>query len=561
MSGKQPPKFVRVVELAADAGAQAWHDPDDEPYIDVRREDGVRRTLRVRSRACRTWLSGLLYRAEGTALGGQAATDAVDLLAAMAVHDGPEREVYVRLGRHEGATYLDLGDEEWRAVRISPAGWEVVREPPVRFRRPQGLRPLPVPSRGGGGWEELRRILHVRSERDWILLVSWLVATLHPSGPYPILALHGEHGSAKSTTGRILRSFIDPSKASLRSPPRSDRDVVIAARNSHVIGLDNLSYIKDWLSDALCRIATGGGYSARELYTDGEEVVYSACRPILLTSIEGVATRGDLSDRTITVTLPKMREEERRPEDELRADVDAIRSALLGDLLTAAATGLRRLNQVEMDRLPRMADFARWVQACEPALPWEGGEFMEAYAAQRDEAVETAIEADPVAMELRDLYHDVGEWKGTATDLLAELDERRDDGPPPPNWPETPQGLGGKLTRAAPLLREDGIEVCKYRETDSSRTRIQHLHASAKTCPGCPAPSARRESSGGRPVENPGDSGKPDNPDNPDDVSSRRAAPDDRCPHCGEALDPATGMCDACTFGDDLTDHRDVETL
>lgn len=543
---KKKPKSARVLDLAADAGAKAWHDPDGEPYLDVRSDAGVRRTLRVRSRACRTWLSGLLYETEGTALGGQAATDAVDLLHAMAVHDGPEREVFVRTGHHEGVTYLDLGGPMWRAARVSPTGWELVREPPVRFRRPQGLRALPAPVQGGGGWEALRELLHVENRRDWVLIVSWLVGTLHPSGPYPILALHGEHGSAKSTTGRILRSFVDPSEAPLRSPPRSDRDVVIAARNSHIIGLDNLSYIKDWLSDALCRIATGGGYSARELYTDGEEVVYSATRPILLTSIEGVATRGDLSDRTITVTLPRMREEERRAERDLWADIEELRPIVLGELLTAAATGLRRLPDVSLDSLPRMADFARWVVACQPALPWDEGTFMEAYRQQREEAVETGIEADPVAVALRELFHDEGLWKGTATDLLATLDRRRDGGPPPPKWPETPQALGGRLTRAAPLLREDGIEVCKYRDTSSSRTRVQHLHSSEKRCPGCPPPSTRPNPSEGRPAENPGDTGDSDNPDNPDKEMQSRATSDNTCPECGRRVGPNADLCATC---------------
>lgn len=534
MSGKKkqkkPPKAVRALDLAAKAGAKAWRDADGEPYVDVRTEDGVRRTMKVRSRACRTWLSGLLYKAEGTALGGQAATDAVDLLHAMAVHDGPEREVFVRLAHHDGAMYLDLGDGLWRAVRVSPAGWEVVAEPPVRFRRPRGLRALPGPSRADGGWEELRRLLHIKRERDWILVVSWLVGTLHPSGPYPILALHGEHGSAKSTTGRILRSLVDPSEAPLRSPPRSDQDVVIAARNSHIIGLDNLSSIKDWLSDALCRIATGGGYSARQLYKDGDEVVYSDCRPILLTSIEGVATRGDLSDRTITVTLPQMSDEERRPERKLWADVFAMRPVLLGSLLTAATTGLRRLPVVGLEKLPRMADFARWISACEPALPWEEGQFLKAYAQQREEAVEVGIEADPVAVALRELVQDVGEWDGTATELLATLDDRRDAGPAPRDWPETPQGLGGKLARAAPLLREDGIEVCRYRETGSTRTRVTHLHSSENTCPGCPLSSTPQGSSENRPPETPGDDRDSDNQDKVDNSTQSRATSDDARP-------------------------------
>ena len=480
MSSDKPSKATRAIELVATSGAHLWHDPGGEPYVDMRGEHGERRTLRVRSRLCRTWVAGLMYEAEASALGGQAATDAVDVLTAMAVYDGPEREVHVRLASNDGALYLDLGDCTWRAVRISGSEWQMVSEPPVRYRRPRGLRPLPVPVREGGGWDALRALLHEPAERDWILLVSWLVGTMHPSGPYPILALTGEQGAAKTTVGRLLRSIVDPSQAPLRSPPRNDRELVIAARNSHVVGLDNLSRVPEWLSDALCRIATGGGYSARELFTDGEEVIYADRRPIILTSIEDVATRGDLADRTIAVTLPQIPEHARRPERELYAAMDRIRPRVLGGLLDAASNGLGRLATVKLEQLPRMADFAEWVVACEPALPWEEGEFLASYEAVRKDMVEIGIEADAVATAVVEMLREVGSWSGRASDMLEALDKRRGSNRPPEGWPETPQAMGGQMTRAAPLLRSAGWDV---KRGDGRNRRIydltRHEHDSA----------------------------------------------------------------------------------
>src|SRR5207237_3972573 len=118
------------------------------------------------------------------------------------------------------------------------------------------------------------------------LSASWLVATLRPTGPYPILVSHGEQGSAKSTLVRVLRSLVDPNTAALRTTPRDERDLVIAATNGWLIALDNLSHLPDWLSDALCRLATGTGFATRELYTDGEESLFVAQRPIVLDGIE-----------------------------------------------------------------------------------------------------------------------------------------------------------------------------------------------------------------------------------------------------------------------------------
>ena len=73
---------------------------------------------------------------------------------------------------------------------------------------------------------------------------------------------------------RVLRRLIDPNEAELRSEPRNERDLVIAANNGWVIGHDNLSCVKQWLSDALCRIATGGAFGTRELYTDLDEILF-----------------------------------------------------------------------------------------------------------------------------------------------------------------------------------------------------------------------------------------------------------------------------------------------
>src|SRR5205085_6289398 len=132
-----------------------------------------------------------------------------------------------------------------------------------------------------------------------------------------LLALHGEHGSAKSTTARVLRDLIDPNTTALRATPRNEHDLMIAAKNGRVISLDNLSHIPDWLSDALCRLATGGGFATRELYSDDEEILFNAMRPIIINGIEELATRSDLLDRSILSHLPIIPDHKRRDEKEL----------------------------------------------------------------------------------------------------------------------------------------------------------------------------------------------------------------------------------------------------
>ena len=238
------------------------------------------------------------------------------MIEAKANYDATERIVHIRVGGLDGRLYLDLVDETWRAVEITTTGWRVIDDPPVRFRRAAGMRALPVPVRGGSV-ETLRSFLNVRSDADFVLVVAWALAALRNRGPYPVIALSGEQGSAKSSFSAILRALLDPNTAPLRALPREDRDLFIAASNGHVLAFDNVSGLPAWISDTLCRLATGGGFAVRQLYTDQDEVLFDATRPVILNGIEDIITRPDLADRAILMMLEPIPEERRRPEQEL----------------------------------------------------------------------------------------------------------------------------------------------------------------------------------------------------------------------------------------------------
>src|SRR5262249_54107928 len=150
--------------------------------------------------------------------------------------------------------------------------------------------------------------------------------------------------------------------------PRDERDLMIAAKNAWLMCFDNLSHLPTWISDALARLATGGGYATRELYSDAEEVIIDVQRPTILNGIEDIVTRADLLDRTLILELPTIDEKRRRPEQEFWSAFESTRPFLLGALLDAVSMALRRLPNVKCEQLPRLADFALWATAAEPAL-------------------------------------------------------------------------------------------------------------------------------------------------------------------------------------------------
>ena len=156
-------------------------------------------------------------------------------------------------------------------------------------------------------------------------MVAWLLATLRSGGPYPLLAVAGEQGSAKTVLSKLLRALIDPHAAPVRALARDERELMIAAINRHLLAFDNLSSLPAFLSDALCRLASGGSFAVRRLYTDEDEVLFQAARPILLNGIEDVVSRADLADRAIFLTLAPIAEQRRRSEAELWREFELAR--------------------------------------------------------------------------------------------------------------------------------------------------------------------------------------------------------------------------------------------
>jgi hypothetical protein len=239
---------------------------------------------------------------------------------------------------------------------------------------------------------------------------------------------------------------------------------MIAANNGHLLAFDNLSGLPAWLSDALCRLASGGSFAVRQLYTDDAEVLFKAARPTLLNGIEDVIGRPDLADRAIFLNLEPIGEEQRRSEAELRGEFEHARPLILGALLDAVAQGLETRDHVYSHQLPRMADFALWASACETGL-WPAGTFTRAYTANRKAAIEGIVDADPIATCVRQLMSERPSWTGCAADLLrVSVARTSQTSTTSMGLPKNPRALAGRLRRAQTFLREIGIEIAFSRE-------------------------------------------------------------------------------------------------
>lgn len=453
--GRAPTQSNVLLELAS--SAEPFHSADGTAYADANVE-GHRETWPVMSTGFKRWLSTMYLEETGGAPSSEAVQSVINTLEAVALTRGPKRPVFIRVGAYGDAIYLDLCDPTWRAVEIDSEGWRIVETPPIRFRRSTAMQALPLPQTGGS-IEQLRQFLHLEEESEFVLVVSWLLATIRDKGPYPVLVLTGEQGSSKSTFLTMLRSLIDPNVAPHRTLPREERELYISTRHQHLLAFDNVSHVSSWLSDALCRISTGGAMSLRKLYTDQEEVLFNACKPMILNGIEDLIKRPDLADRAILLTLAALPEEKRRPAEDLWRDFEECRPEILGVLLDAISEGLRRLPEISLPGFPRMADFAKWASACETAI-WPAGTFWEAYEDNLATTVINVLEDDPVTEGIQTLMATRSVWSGTASELLTILIRgaaKQDT--MSKSWPDGPRALSGRIRRAATFLRKAGIDV------------------------------------------------------------------------------------------------------
>lgn len=460
---KGPSQAEKLLQLVDDV--EFFHDHHGTAYATFTVADH-RETAALRHRGFRSYLERRFYEFEGKPAGSQAVQDALGVMDGEARFAGAEHPVHVRVAGDDEAIYLDLGNPEWSAVEVTPSGWQVVANPPVKFRRPKAMAALPNPATDGD-IRPLRALVNV-TDHDWPLLLGWVIGALRPAGPYPVLASYGEQGSAKSTTQRITRTMFDPSSAALRSAPRNEHELVITAKNSYVLGFDNASMIPPWLSDAFARIATGAGFAARELYSDSEEMIFEEKRPVLINGIEEVVNRPDLLDRALILEHPRIPSADRTTESDVWAAVTAAHPRILAGILDALSAALRNLPSVELSQLPRMADFCKWVVASESSLGWEPGRFYDTYADNRESAHEVAIDSSPIAALIRTMAEQG--FTGTASELLAELEAVADD----PitrirSWPKSPRALSGALRRLAPNLREIGVLI-EFERIGSHRT-------------------------------------------------------------------------------------------
>ena len=436
----------------------------------------------IRSKQFKAWLSVLMWNSEEKAPGIEGLMSAINVLTGKALGEGKQYTLYNRVAPAEDGIWLDMTDDNWRAIKITPEGWEIVQDPPILFRRYNHQQALPEPIRVAEpdiSLNTLKLLEYVNISKDdektKLTFLCTCISYLIPLIPHPIFVVHGPQGSAKTWFFRLIRRILDPSSIEVLSLPRDDRELIQQLDHNWLALYDNLTSLPTWVSDMLCRASTGSGFSKRELYSDDDDTIYNFKRCVGLNGINPAARRGDLLDRSILVCVEKIDNEKRKTEESLNSAFEAEKAAILGGFLGVLSKALKVYPKIELNGFFRMADFTRYGCAIAQALGKTTEDFLDAYEEKVESQNEEAINANPVAMVIVDYFQNcyfakgpdgkpVREtWEGAPAMLYqlitthAQTMGIRTDSRG--SWPKAPNAFTRVLNDIASSLQAVGYEI------------------------------------------------------------------------------------------------------
>ncbi len=470
--------------LATAKQVEFWHTKNDTAYGTIAR-DGHREHMLLQSPRFRKWLIHQMRQESGKIPSKQAVDEVVGALEGQAMYDGPEYEVYQRVAYHHDRLYIDRGTDDWSVIEVTPEGWNIIAEPPIRFIRSDSMQPLPEPSRKGDVTLLKRYIpCDSESEDEFKLIIGFILGVFAPQKPYPLAVLTGLAGCGKTTRARVIVALTDPSSSPLVAAPKDDRDIFASACARWLTTLDNVKQVSDSISNALCCISTGISNSGRMYFTNmGIFETPEFARPMMLTGIE-LRLRQDLRSRAIFFEFSPLEAKDCKTEHEYYKSFTQDAPTIFGGILDALSAALRNWEKTGVAlrgaELPRLADHTVWVSAAEEALGWEPGTYCRILLKhQRDGMADSEMNSifgqmmlgylsskadkmkEPQLFSVSDLYTDLVHWM---ENQKISKDERK-------FIPRTPATFSKKLRRAVQSLAYYGADF-EFGVTQEGNKRI-----------------------------------------------------------------------------------------
>jgi hypothetical protein len=495
---------ITFVESVRQNCLELFVDQYNVPYVSIELK-GHNEILGIDSQRFKNWLYRFFYEKNGE-INSEQIENTIKILKSEAEFSGVRKRLELRVAKAETDAFTffyDLTDSNWTAVKITPQGWTIENNLPIIFRRYNNQLPQVIPNSSQSSFltmddkddtilDKFIRLLNVKDDDNKLLLKCYIISLFIPEIAKPILMLHGEQGSAKTTLQELIKMLVDPSIVKTLTFPRNINELVQQLSHNYIAYYDNISVIKEQISDALCRAVTGTGFSKRKLYTDDDDIIYNFIRCIGFNGINLAATKADLLDRGIIIQLERIPKNNRRKIEDIWNDFEILRPQLLAYIFDILVKVLQVKQNGEIkisNGLNRMADFEEYAEIISKCMGYKEGEFLRVYQDNIGVQIDEAIQSSSLSMALIELMDNNNEGNDilidTASELLLKLNDIAEtklkiDFKKISSWPKSPNQLSRKLNEAQTNLRERGIIIERFKDEKSHR-KIKIRKVSSKS--------------------------------------------------------------------------------
>jgi hypothetical protein len=465
------------------------------PHIAIPVQDHLE-ILPVNSNSFKNWYRMFIFERDGLVLDNQTIHDLCSLASAYAASSKYGAQINLNLRTALNIYFkpqwnYDLVNDSWEFIKITSNGWDIYKDE-IIFRRYNNQRAQVYPDRNYQPdiIDQFMKLVNIKADDNdsKLLLKCYIISLFIPEIQKVVLILHGSQGAAKSSLQELIKMLVDPSIVKTLTFPRDLNELIQQLSHNYVTYYDNVSIIKPWISDQLCRAVSGSGSSKRQLYSDDDDIIRSFKRCIGINGINLAANKPDLLDRSIIIKLERIEDNNQRTPQEIWKTFEEIRAPLLGYILDILVKVLEYEENVpnQKFKLSRMTEFTKYGEIISRCMGNKDNEFLEAYKRNREIQTDEIIESSQIATILMYMmfqkYGNNDIWEGTPTALYGEIknivDTDANKETPELNintydkyYPKSVKSFGRRLNEIIPTLKDKGLEIYRYEESDTLRTK------------------------------------------------------------------------------------------
>jgi hypothetical protein len=439
--------------------------------------DGHLEIFPINGKNFKNWCRMMIFEDNEKTIDTQALNDICSLLSSYAQFKSKEQinlnlRIASQVKDKQMEWFYDLTNNNWEFVKIICGDWYPIKNE-IIFRRFNNQQPqvYPLKEYEPDVFDRFMKLVNIRADDEEIklLLQVYIIILFVPNIQKPVLMLHGSQGSAKSSLQEMIKMLVDPGVVKTFAFPRGIDELIQQLAHNQVVFYDNISIIKDYISDQLCRAVSGSGSSKRQLYTDDDDIIHKFKRCVGFNGINLGATKPDLLDRGLIIELERIDENNQLKPEALWKQFEDLRPQLLGyifDILAKVLEWKNNVNgpQLNLTRLPRMAEFAEYGEMISRCMGNPGNLFINAYykniKLQSQEVLDLSVLASPILQLLTNRNDE--EWIGTPTGLLSDLEycaEQLKINTNSKSWPKMANVLSRRLKEIRINLKQIGIEI------------------------------------------------------------------------------------------------------